>query len=237
MNYAILAAGEGSRLKDEGISTPKPLVKINSIPLIERLIRVFIKNNAKSVSVIVNYIYPEVEDFLRKLEPELGIKLNIVRKDTPSSLHSFYELKHFLFEDDFCLTTVDTIFDSKEFSEYIDEFKNSPNLDGLMAVTSHVDDEKPLFVETDKKLNIKGFHDFNNGKCQYISGGVYCMRPIALKTLWNAYNTGMSRMRNLQREFLVDGLKLKAYPFSKILDIDHAEDIAKAEKFLTGIEN
>jgi hypothetical protein len=29
-----------------------------------------------------------------------------------------------------------------------------------------------------------------------------------------------------------EGLRLKAYPFSKILDVDHASDIEKAEAFL-----
>lgn len=47
---------------------------------------------------------------------------------------------------------------------------------------------------------------------------------------------GMSRMRNFQRQLVADGLKLKAYPFKKILDVDHAGDIVKAEAFLAGKE-
>ena len=43
---------------------------------------------------------------------------------------------------------------------------------------------------------------------------------------------GVSRMRNYQRRLVTDGLKLKAYPFTKIIDVDHAEDIEKAEKFI-----
>ena len=39
-------------------------------------------------------------------------------------------------------------------------------------------------------------------------------------------------MRNFQRQLVKDGLRLKAYPFSKILDVDHASDIEKAETFL-----
>ena len=42
------------------------------------------------------------------------------------------------------------------------------------------------------------------------------------------------QMRNFQRQLVADGLKLKAYPFTKILDVDHASDIVKAENFLTG---
>ena len=43
---------------------------------------------------------------------------------------------------------------------------------------------------------------------------------------------GMSRMRNFQRQLVADGLRLTAYLFSKILDVDHASDIVKAEAFL-----
>ena len=39
MKYAIIAAGNGSRLAQEGITVPKPLVEINGERLIDRLVR------------------------------------------------------------------------------------------------------------------------------------------------------------------------------------------------------
>ena len=39
-------------------------------------------------------------------------------------------------------------------------------------------------------------------------------------------------MRNFQRALVVDDRRLLAFPFTKVLDIDHASDIAKAEQFL-----
>ena len=39
-------------------------------------------------------------------------------------------------------------------------------------------------------------------------------------------------MRNFQRTLIEDGWQLRAVPFSKILDVDHASDIEKAERFL-----
>ena len=43
---------------------------------------------------------------------------------------------------------------------------------------------------------------------------------------------GQSRMRNFQRGLVDDGMRLKAWPMKKIMDVDHAEDIVKAEQFL-----
>jgi dTDP-glucose pyrophosphorylase len=141
------------------------------------------------------------------------------------------------------LTTVDTIFRETEFKQYIEEFKQSEK-DGIMAVTDYVDDEKPLWISTDKEGMITGFHDsqalFQSSAagmdgvsvCKYISGGIYCLDEKAFAVLDRCIAEGQSRMRNFQRQLVFDGLKLQAYPFSKILDVDHAEDIQKAEDFL-----
>ena len=44
---------------------------------------------------------------------------------------------------------------------------------------------------------------------------------------------GTSRMRNYQRALVESGLALKAYDMGKIIDVDHAGDIEKAERFIT----
>ena len=230
MDYAIIAAGEGSRLAQEGVKWPKPLVRLNGVALIDRLIDVFLKNNATSISIIVNEEMAEVQDYLKALR--LPIPFYLLVKSTPSSMHSFYELSHYLDGDKICLTTVDTIFKEEEFSGYIQQFIQEDKLDGLMAVTDFIDDEKPLYVETDNELYIRNFLDQADGDCRYISGGIYCLRRPALGVLNNAISQGMSRMRNYQRQLIVEGLRLKAYPFSKIIDVDHADDILKAESFL-----
>ena len=147
-------------------------------------------------------------------------------------MHSFYELSRFLKEEPFCLTTVDTIFDETDFAAYISAFKASDK-DGMMAVTDYIDDEKPLYVGTDQNMHITGFFDTPND-CHYISGGIYCLKPKAIQTLEDCMEAGLSRMRNFQRQLVKDRLELQAYRFGKILDVDHADDIQKAEKFLTG---
>lgn len=231
MDYAIIAAGEGSRLVQEGVKWPKPLVQLNGITLIDRLINVFLKNDASSISIIVNEEMTEVQEHLQKLE--LPVPFYLLVKSTPSSMHSFHELSHYLDSDNICLTTVDTIFKEDEFSGYIQEFLKESRLDGLMAVTDFIDDEKPLYVDTDNDLMIRGFLDKQGEpSCTYISGGIYCLRRSGLTVLNNAIEQGMSRMRNYQRQLIAEGLRLKAYPFSKIVDVDHAEDIKKAEEFL-----
>ncbi len=229
MNYAIIAAGEGSRLAQEGVVLPKPLVKLNGKEMIRRLIDIFLANNAESISIIVNEQMTQVQEYISTLK--LPVPFNIIIKSTPSSMHSFYELRDYLRDGKFCMTTVDTIFREEDFSEYIQAFINNNDIDGMMAVTDYIDDEKPLYVDVDESMNIVGFLD-KSDHCKYISGGIYGLTSKAIGTLEACLENGQSRMRNFQRQLVADGLKLEAYQFSKIVDVDHAEDIKKAEEFL-----
>ena len=229
MKFAIIAAGEGSRLAQEGVKAPKPLIKLQGVPIIERLVRIFARQGAESISIIINRQQPETLEFLQRLSEELPI--NIVVKDTPSSMHSMHALSEYLRGGKFCLTTVDTLFKEEEFSRYIEALENSGQ-DGIMAVTDYIDDEKPLYVATDDEMNITAFYDAAGNDTKYISGGIYGLSDKALDILDKCMSQGIARMRNFQRALVAGGLKLKAHPFGKIIDIDHAEDIAKAEKFV-----
>lgn len=230
MKFAIIAAGEGSRLASEGIRTPKPLIELQGTPIIERLVRIFMRQGASSISIIVNEEQPETLAHLKTLQQEFPI--DIVVKSTPSSMHSLHALSHLLRGDRFCLTTVDTLFNEDEFAAYIKVFNESDG-DGVMAVTDYIDDEKPLYIDTDGDMGIIAFRDTAGSGTRYISGGIYGLTPKALDILDECMASGMERMRNFQRRLVEGGMRLKAHPFTKIIDIDHAEDIAKAEKFLS----
>lgn len=230
MNYAIIAAGEGSRLAQEGVKLPKPLVELNGIPMIKRLIDIFVRCNATSLSIIVNEEMTQVREYLESLT--LPVPLNLVVKSTPSSMHSFYEVSRTFKEGRFCLTTVDTIFREEEFRRYVEAFENDENADGRMAVTSFIDDEKPLYIDTDEDMRITAFRDAPWEGVRFISGGIYGLTAPALKVLEECMEKGVSRMRNYQRALVEAGLNLKAHPFDKIVDVDHAGDIAAAAAFV-----
>lgn len=230
MNYAIIAAGEGSRLAQEGVAKPKPLVDICGEPMMGRLINLFCRCNAESISIIVNEQMTEVREYIESLS--LDIPLNLVVKTTPSSMHSFFELSRVIPKGRFCLTTVDTIFREQDFRPYIEAMEADERYDGMMAVTDYIDDEKPLYVQTDDDLNITAFRDERYDGAKYISGGIYALNEKAIDVLADCMERGVARMRNFQRALVDAGLRLKAYPMGKILDVDHAGDIEKAENFI-----
>ncbi len=236
MKFAIIAAGEGSRLAAEGVQEPKPLVRVGGERLVDRLIRIFMQNDADEIICICNNHTNETARHLSDLQRDglygRSVPLRFVVKSTPSSMHSFFELSRYLQDSPFVLTTVDTIFREDEFANYLRAFSQYQG-EALMGVTDYVDDERPLYVQTDAQLRVTAILD-QSSDCRYISAGIYGLHPSALFSLSNCIARGEHRMRNFQRALLSDGYKVAAWPFSKVFDIDHASDIRKAEEMLGG---
>ena len=240
MKFAIIAAGDGSRLAHEGVTEPKPLVKVRGERLIDRLIRIFMGNNATEIVVICNEQMSDVAIHLKMIQDEglngLPIPLRFVVKSTPSSMHSFFELRDFLRDDPFILTTVDTIFDEREFHNYVLSFQDkiAQGTDALMGVTDYIDDEKPLYVGVDNVMRINGYYDTHQADSRFISAGIYGLTAPSLDILEACIEKGESRMRNFQRALVAASLRIEAYLLTKVFDIDHIEDIRKADE---GVNN
>lgn len=234
MKFAIIAAGKGSRMASEGEILPKPLVKIGGEPMIKRLIDSFIRCNATVISIIINEEMDEVRDYLQSLE--LPIPLDVIVKSTEGPLLSFYEISDRLKDDKFCLSTVDSVFDEDEFVKYIDAFEKDNDVDGYMAVTSFIDDEIPLYIDVDENNYITKFSDESWDEVRIISGGIYALSVKAVKVLNDCIQNGITDMRDYQRELVKAGLKLQAYEFEKIIDVDHVNDISTANEFVKEVE-
>lgn len=238
MKFAIIAAGNGSRLASEGVSSPKPLATVGGEKLIDRLIRIFMQNGATEVVVICNDKMTEVSEHLITLQNDglngHTLPLRFIIKSTPSSMHSFYELSKYLKDEPFILTTVDTIFNENEFAQYIKAFKTEieKGVNAFMGVTPYIDDEKPLYVKVAEDNNVTAFLDEQQDGVKHVSGGIYGLTPQTINVLENCISSGEKRMRNFQRALIKDNLCVKAYSFSTIFDIDHASDLQKANSFL-----
>lgn len=226
MRLGIISAGEGSRLASEGFCQPKPLVPINGMPMIERLARIMMNSGAERIAVIVNGQNPETVDFLNGLSLELPIDL--VVKKTPTPMHSMMELAPYLGDDRFCVTTVDTVFSELRFHVMMEDFSKT-SFDGLMGVTSFIDDEKPLYVDVDSDMMIRGFHDMQDG-CRFVSAGIYALKAPALDVLKECVESGQTRMRFFQRQLLESGFRLKAFDMGPVVDVDHVSDVVHAQE-------
>ncbi len=230
MKFAIIAAGEGSRLREEGILIPKPLIEIGGMTLIDRLIFRAKRYDFNQVCIIVNDIYPELAQWFEN--KDYGINLKLIVKSTPGSMHSFYELSPYLQDDDFILTTVDPVYTEESFHYFMQCIHTHSKADGIMAATNYVDDENPVWIVSNSNQQIIDFPESQNST-YLVSAGFYYFKPHIINLLDIAMQQGMTRMRHFQRFLLKQGCKLIACNVGKVIDIDHKSDILQAELLLS----
>lgn len=230
MHFGILAAGEGSRLKADGILSPKPLVNLGQELMIDRLVRIFMNNGATSLSIIVNEEMKELQNFWDKRDFQIPFQL--ITKSTKGSFESFSCLCSTILSYPFCFTTVDTIFDETEFAEYI-KFLKTTTSSGLFAVTDYIDDESPLYIRTDLNQNIvKIFERGDNELVRYISGGIYGFTKDISYFVNMGIQKHISKMRDFQKLLIDGGLDVKVFPMKNIFDVDRKSDLIKVNTFI-----
>lgn len=226
MKAGIIAAGLGSRLAQGGVIVPKPLVRLLGETLVGRAIREAVQASARRVALIINPAFPEVVAHLR--EQSWPAPLDLLVRESPSSLESFLALKPYLEDSPFLLLTVDAVMAPGALARFVERAGEAETA-GALGLTTFQDDEKPLYVELDGTGRIQAM---GRGPSPYITAGCYFFQPQVFQ--WET----KARERNLQalREFLgmlaEEGFSLQGIDVGPTVDVDHPEDITRAEAFL-----
>ncbi|MGA9364951.1 MAG: sugar phosphate nucleotidyltransferase [Bacteroidota bacterium] len=231
MKVGIIAAGEGSRLKQDGVSTLKPLVKVDGVAILERLLLQYHSIGISEAYCIINKESTAVRESIERRRLPIPVHFHV--KTTPSSMHSLFELGRYLHDDYFLLSTVDSVFDTGELEEFM-TFAQTRNADGLLAVTQPSDDDNPLWVDMDQSNQIKAFRKPTTAEA-FVTGGLYFFSPRVLDCRSEALSRNMSRLRNFLNLLLEKGYLLRGYKFKRMVDLDHAADIQLAEEFIQGL--
>ena len=102
----------------------------------------------------------------------------------------------------------------------------------LLAVTSFVHDEKPLWVTTEpgslKIVNLGG------GDGRFATAGIY---GVTADVFEGAGENEISSLRAFLGQLLREGFPLRAVPLGDVIDVDTVEDINLAERFLSRIRD
>lgn len=229
MKAAIIAAGEGSRLAAGGISTPKPLVPVAGEPLIGRTIRAAAAVGASSIACIVSERSPELIDYLQTTP--WPVPLDLVVKTTPSSMESLFALAPLVSDQPFVLLTVDAVFHFRLLEGFVAAATDFGQADGVLALTDHVDDEKPLWAELNHEDRIVSLGD-RARPTPYITAGFYLFRPIVFSLIRESRANRFSALRMFLGLLVERGCKIYGVPVAKTIDVDTPADVAAAEAYL-----
>lgn len=228
MIAGIIAAGEGSRLAAAQPGVPKPLIPVGGRPLACWVVDGLAAAGAVSVTVLTNSRGGAVAPRVAADFPALAV--DAVTADTASSFESFRLVSLRLAGKDeaFLISTTDALIPASEVARFWTECRAAEGEIGL-ALTAHVDDEKPLWADLDGKGRVTALGAGAREK-EAVTCGLYYMTRKAAERLPAA--DSHRRLRDFLSAQAAAG-RVRGVLLSKTLDVDRPEDLAAAEHFLT----
>ena len=217
----IIAAGDGRRLRDAGVTIPKPLVPVGGVPLIESVLRNFIAADIRTIVVIVNEQEQDCVDWVRRRFPDLDC--DFIVKSTRSSLESFREVTARLGAGPSLVSTVDAWCRPEDFQRFVSAAVSRPAGVSVLAVTPFVDDEKPLWVRLDDDGRIR---EIGGSHGDAVTAGMYLLSDRARSL---AVSADLPRLRDYLAWLLTQGETLYGEIIETVVDVDRPADIAVAE--------
>jgi choline kinase len=227
LSTGIIAAGDGSRLW--GHSTMiKPLVPVAGKPLIHWVVDGLRYAGSEQITVLTNSRGKDVPTSLMNGFPD--IKFNFITANTASSFESFRLVALSMAETarDFVISTTDALIRPGDVKRFVAECRTA-RADAGLALTTFVDDEKPLWADVDEVGLVTNLGSDAKSR-RHVTCGLYYMARTAARELPLA--STHSQLRDYLSSLTVT-MHIAGVVLSKSLDVDRPEDLAAAETFLT----
>ena len=190
----ILCAGLGERLKPLTLKTPKPLLEVNSITVLERCINLIIKFGVKKIFINTFHLSNKIFDFIKNKKFPIDIQLiedgeKIL--DTGGGILNMIENSK---ENNFIIFNPDTLWQKNYLNEIIEmqNFYLSNKLDNILLLAN-----KNLSFDKELKGNFKLINnllkknqnnDFIYIGCQILNRSLfekYKVKNFSISEIWN----------------------------------------------------
>lgn len=104
----LLTGGLGTRLRPLTLTTPKPMIKVASMPFMEAQVRILAKMGVKEVIISTGYLHEQVENYFKDGK-RWGVKVHFSREDKPLGTGGALLLAAKFIKDDFLLWNGDDL--------------------------------------------------------------------------------------------------------------------------------
>lgn len=231
MQAVILAAGDGTRLRQGRGTTPKILVKVLGQTLLERALASLEQLGVTEFVVVTGYQAQKVWEFIRrkKLDRRYNLKLVHNPEWEKGNARSVWAARHLLRER-FLVCMGDHIFDPQGMQGFL-------NVQGDFV---GVFDSNPRYVDVDEATKADSFRgrvvrlSKQLAEFKYVDVGLFlCSRRI-LPVLERCIAAGKDEWNDVKRAWIEAGHDLLIFDCRGAfwLDIDTPEELRRAEELL-----
>jgi NDP-sugar pyrophosphorylase family protein len=225
LHGGIMAAGHGNRFRKAGFTVPKPLIEVNSTPLLGHAVSLFRKAGICNISIVFNSEnINKCREYLLSSFPD--VDFDIICRDTATSAETFLVLASSIAEGRMVVTTVDSIYLDDTFRKFVENVSNLSSVDIALGMTGYIDDEKPLYISVDSDGHVVSL---GAGQSDFVTCGVY---SLDAKIVSDYDHLEFPALRKLLARFVQDGYRVSGFDMGQVVDVDRPEDIKKAESFI-----
>ena len=185
MKALILAAGLGTRLRTIAPNTPKPLMKVGGVPLLQIIIEKLLKFEIDEIIINTHYLHHQIEDFISQQIYKDRIKLVF----EPELLGTAGTLKKnllLLSESDFFLLHADNYF-KDSLQNLIDIHKNAPD-EVLISMGTFIIEDPSFFgtVKVDSNSIVTEYLEKDPlSPHKVANSAIYIMKPAIAQYVGN----------------------------------------------------
>tara|TARA_B100001093_G_scaffold315604_1_gene301104 strand:- start:697 stop:1386 length:690 start_codon:yes stop_codon:yes gene_type:complete len=119
----ILCAGFGKRLNPLTLKTPKPLLQLNGLTMLENCINMIIKLGIKKILLNTFHLSDQIFDFVKKKKFPIDIKIIKDGKNILNTGGGIVNMIHHSNENDFLIFNPDTLW-SEQYNDEINKMQN-----------------------------------------------------------------------------------------------------------------
>ena len=190
----ILCAGLGKRLNPLTLKTPKPLLELDNVTILERCINIIMKSGVKKIFLNTFHLGNQIFEFIKKKNFPIDIQIVEDGKeilDTGGGILNMIENSD---ENDFIIFNPDTLW----HKEYIEEIEKMTNLyflnkldNILLSANKKLSFDKNLKGDFNLKNNLLKKNDNNDFiyiGCQILSRSLfekYKVNRFSISEIWN----------------------------------------------------
>ena len=190
----ILCAGLGKRLRPLTDKTPKPLLKLNNITLLESCINLILKFGIKRIFLNTFYLESQILEFVK--DKNFSAEIHVINdgREILNTGGGILNMTNYFKEEDFIIFNPDTLWSEKYIDEInkMQDFYFSNKLNNILLLSNkNLSFDKNLNGDFSLKNNLlkkKKVNDFIYIGCQILNKSLfkkYKINNFPISKVWN----------------------------------------------------